>query len=245
MKYEKILCMVPTYKRPERLKNLVDSAYKNATDPRCVYFCLCVNTADELTFKSLPAIAAGHEKQFEIIKETTDQPHLANYFNLMYDTTMHKDAVVSMLGDDMEFQSPGWDAIVLNTLNSCDGKAVVYGDDCYIAHNRLCVHFFTSRELVTSTGRPFMCPYFHAEMIDVVWYLFGESTGLLRYFPAMKIKHNHDSGKDADKRDDTYMRLQPLRQAANTANNQRIAFAWATVSAANAIEKGYGKWNDL
>ena len=182
----------------------------------------------------------------EVVIEETDQPNLAFYFNLMYDNTNHKDAVVSMLGDDMSFITPGWDIHVLDAINSRDGKAVVFCDDGFIAHDKLCVNMFTTRELVESTQKPFMCPIFHAEMIDVVWYLYGQSTSTLLYIPNVIIKHDHDSGKPETERDYTFNRMVPLRQSVNgNKASQKIAFAWATVMACNSIKNGVGKWNVL
>jgi hypothetical protein len=238
--------MLPTFNRPQRLATLIYSALDNADIKERVHFCLCVHVSDNLTREALPSIIDGFANRVQIVDEDTDQPNLPYYFNKMYDETTHRDALVSMLGDDMRFMTPSWDTQVLTAIAQADGKAIVFGDDAYIAHDKLCVHFFTTRKIVEVTQKPFMCPIFHAEMIDVIWFLFGQSTETLRYLPDMVIKHEHDSGKKDEERDFTYMRMQPLRNQANSlANNQRIAFAYATVMAANAIKNGVGKWNVL
>ena len=245
MHYDTILLMVPTYKRHISLLRFIQSALRQADDPSRVRFCLCVNEKDQSTRDFVRMLYFPHVKQCEVILEDTDQPNLPLYFNKMYRETIFTDAVVSMVGDDMEFATQGWDVAILSAINASEGKSIVYCDDDYIAHDKLCVNMFTTREVVEATRKPFMCERYHADMIDVVWMSVGLKTGLLRYLPEVKIKHLHQSARRTEDQDETYRRMIPVRQAANSQDLKKYAEAYATVCAANLIDAGIGQWNTI
>jgi len=250
---DKINIMVPTYNRLVGLRRIVNTALNTADQPERLRFSFCVNNTDAATRECIEKdlyfpTRGGHE----IIFEDTKQPNIALYFNLMYDSPKFRqpDTLVSMVGDDMEFTTQGWDTRILDAANDAGGECVVYCNDDFIAQDKLCVNLFTTMHIIQGMSVdgariPFMCPLFHAEMIDVVWYYTGKYTGTLRYLGDVVIKHNHGS-KAATWQDDTYKRLQPLRSfySGNPAN-QRLAIAWATHCAANLIENGIGQWNTL
>jgi hypothetical protein len=248
--YDKINLMVPTYQRTDDAIALVESALATADMPGHVVWTFCVNASDFDTISELD------KRKWPYILEQTRQPNLSQYFNLLYQQTPHQgeDTLVSMLGDDMRFETKGWDTKILSTVNARDGAAVVYCNDGFIAHSRwendgvgCAVNLFTTRKLVDAAGMDeFMCSYFHAEMIDVVWTLIGKYTGTACYLPKVTIKHNHASAFSVEEQDDTFHRLQPVRDLANrTPGNQQYARAYATLAAANIIDAGLGRWNVL
>ena len=246
MIYNKICLMVPTYSRVESLKRLIRSALENAADRTSLCLSLCVNESDTDTRGYLNN--ADIPLEYDIVYEHTDQPNLALYFNMLYDRTRFSDpeTLVSMLGDDMYFLTPGWDARILEEMNKRNGNAIIYCDDNFIAHEKLMVNVFTSRKIVEATEKPFMCPKFHAEMIDVVWTNIGILTGTTVYLSDVKLQHDHQMKiKNPDERDQTCKRLTPLRKLANTDSGQRYAGQYATLCAANMIKNGIGKWNTL
>lgn len=245
MKYETISLMIPTYRRPDKLKSIIDSAIKTADNPTCLRFVFCVNKTDRLTSDFLDKLVMLQGSRWEVVYEETLQPNLALYFNKMYDETTFKDSIVSELGDDMVFVTPGWDTKILDEMNSHNGMAIVYFNDNYVAQEKCCVNLFTSREMVTATKKPFMCPFFHADMIDMVWTMVGAMTGTLRYQPDFIIQHNHSTKEGSDEWDETFKRLVPVQKAANAQSNQRLAIVYATLCAKNLIDSGFGKWNIL
>lgn len=248
MKYEKICLMIPTYKRPEWLGKIIDSAVETADDVSRLRFSFCVNVKDDVTRKYLSEKAFPAGCEWEIIDESTRQPNLALYFNKMFDETKFNgdDTLATELGDDMVFVTRGWDTIILEEMNKADGLVIVYCDDDYIAHDKCCVNLFVSRKLVALTRKPFMCPYFHADMIDLVWTMVGAISGILRYLPSVVIRHNHSTAeKDESKWDDTFKRLAPVQKSANSKANHKLAFAYSTMVAKNLIDSGVGKWNVL
>jgi hypothetical protein len=243
MKYETICLMVPTYKRISRIMSFINSALNTADNPSCLRFTFCVNKKDEETVAYLQD--RKWNNPYEIIFEETKQPNLALYFNKMFDETKFADAIVSELGDDMLFISKGWDTRVLELINATEGNAIVYFNDDYVAKDKCCVNLFVSRELVARTKKPFMCPIFHADMIDMVWTMVGAMTGLLRYQDDIIIQHNHSTKTDSKLWDETFQRLRPVQQAANGKSNQKLAVSYATLCAKSIIDSGVGTWNTL
>jgi len=142
-----------------------------------------------------------------------------------------------MFGDDMVFVSDGWDTRFRETLNRCDGKAIVFGDDDYLQHGRLPVHLVTSRALVKATKRPFMCERFRADMIDTLWREVGRKAGLLKYLPDVHIRHEHNGQLLPAHRDKTFQRLQAVKPARKEAYTQIEKISNAIV--ANLKESGY------
>lgn len=237
--------MVPTYKRISKVKQFIDSAFETADDISRLRFSFCVNIKDNDTVTYLQDRQWPTIDQYEIILENTRQPNLALYFNKMYNETKFTDAIVSELGDDMIFKSKGWDTRVLEVINTTEGNGIVYFNDDYVAKEKCCVNMFVTRELIQRTGKLFMCEFFHADMIDMVWTMVGAMTGLLRYQDDMIIQHNHSTKLSSDKWDETFQRLSPVQKAANAPENQKLAVAYASLCAKNIIDSGVGSWNVL
>jgi hypothetical protein len=167
-----------------------------------------VNENDEETRKFLQGYDfKGHE--WEIIYENLKKPNLGYFFNLIYDNTKTKEqagTVVSMVGDDMEFRTDGWDRKILDLINHYNGIGVFFCNDDYIARERCCVNLFVTRAFIKLTMRPFMAD-FEAEMIDVVWTEVGKKTKTLHFLADVIIKHNHSTAKPKEQWDKTYNRL--------------------------------------
>lgn len=242
-KYNEICLMIPTYKRPQKLKELIDSVNETTNDLSNIKFSFCVNVKDIETREFLKSY--DHKCDYEIIDESTIQPNLSYYFNKMFDETKFKNAIVSMIGDDMVFVTKGWDERIKQTINNEYGKAIVYCDDNFTSHELCAVNLFVTRELVLLTKKPFMCTEFHADMIDMIWTMIGTITGILRYLPDVIIQHNHSSKESKDKWDETFQRLSPIQKHANNKSGVKFAVAYSTLCARNLIEEGVGSWNTL
>jgi glycosyltransferase involved in cell wall biosynthesis len=240
MMYTRICLMIPTFKRVDNLKRCIDSALDTMRGINTVVFCFCVNVNDTDT----RAFLESYDRIkgiFEIVDEDTMQPNLSLYYNTMYDQMSYKDAIVTEIGDDMVFKTPDWDSQILQEINDSKGLAIVYCEDAYIAHEKCCVNLFVTRKLVALTKKPFMCSFFHADMIDVIWTMVGMMTGFLRFRSDITIWHNHITREH--KMDVTYSRLQPIQMEAR--KNSGYALAYATIVARNIIEAGFGTWNVL
>lgn len=243
MTYDKINIMVPSYKRPKHLQRLVRTAMQKAANRDNLRFTACINENDTETINAFGALMCPRDARC-LVLEVTDQPNLAYYFNKMYDETTFSEpgTLVSMLGDDMAFVTPGWDTAVLQSVNDHGGDSVTFCDDGYIAHGSCCVNMFTTRKVVEATKEPFMCPRFHADMIDVVWTQAAANIGILHYLSDVVIFHDHDGARQPNEWDETMKRLIPVRSAANAASNHEYARTYAAAMSHNLVAAGIGKW---
>lgn len=91
----------------------------------------------------------------------------------------------------MVFITPGWDKRILDKINEVNGVGMVYCDDDYVQHEKLCVNMFTTRKLVEATGRPFMCELFPVDFLDNIWQNLATGLGIAYYLGDVKIKHEH------------------------------------------------------
>lgn len=239
--YDRVCLMLPTYGRSKTmLPVFVDSAIRTASSPGSVCFAFCVNAGDAATLDYLQTKDfCGHDT--EVILESLPRPDLSEYFNMLYDQTKTRGepgTLVSMLGDDMVFETPGWDKDLLGAVNHYEGVGVFWFDDAYIAHERCCVNMFVSRKMVEATGRPFMAP-FAADMIDVVWTEVGRGTRSLHYFPNIVLRHNHNTKVAAGHWDSTYMRLKNVQDEVRAAKGKKLARKCGREIAEILVAKGY------
>lgn len=235
--------MVPTYKRSDRLlPRFIDSALERAADPDRLRFSFCANDADRETSAYLRSRCWPDDQCWEVLVEDSRAPDLSRFFNILYEQSRFGDpgTLVSMLGDDMVFSTQGYDEHILDVARRTRGKTVIYCNDAHTAGARICVNLFTSRELVSATGKPFMCPLFRADMIDLVWTYVGTLTQTLVYLPETVIEHDHSAAYPESRWDETYRRLHPLQQRYKNRESHDLAFAYASVVARNLLAAGIG-----
>lgn len=219
-KYNKINVMCPTYKRAKtKLPTFVRSAVSKSDGKIC--FTFCVNKHDRETALFIKEEFAKNGVDFCVIFEDEPAPHLARFYNSMYYQTKFRDddIMVSMFGDDMVFETQGWDTRVLNAASKTDGKVIVYCNDAYVAGDTCCVNMCTTRHLVKATKYPFMCTRYPMEMIDVVWTMIGDKIGRLRYLNDVIVRHEH-AGKVG--KDETFNRLQTQHGASYSVSKQYL-----------------------
>lgn len=244
--YNKIWLMVPTYKRPEWLVRLIVSAIETAENVSNIGLCICYNVKDKSTVSFLQSedfktLTSGIS--LLTVEESTRQPNLSLYFNMMYDEVVKNHGsknIVSMIGDDMVFVTKGYDRRILDKINETNGRGIVWCNDDYIAKDKCPVNLFVTTELVQTTGKPFMCPEFRADMIDVVWGTVAKATGLQCYLGDVVIKHLHSTSLPAH--DDTFQRLAPIQKLSNGKLNHVIAQTHAMIISGNLIAAGVGEW---
>jgi len=198
--YDTINIMVPTYKRADKFRRMYKSAIETAVFPERVLFTVCRNTADDSVYMNASNI--------HWVMESTTQPNLSTYYNLMYDETAKidklKDALVSMCGDDFLFATKEWDKRILDEVNKRDGLALVWCNDDYLGKEDCAVNFFTTREVVKGTDLPFMCPAYGCDAIDVIWTEIAKQAGIAVYLEDVHISHLHATRQEMDH---TYERL--------------------------------------
>jgi hypothetical protein len=219
---------------PEFIRSVQETSF-----PLFTRFLFCVNKNDAETISYLKKKHFGLFK-CDTIFEDLPEINLAKYFNMMYEKAKEygDDCVVSQLGDDMVFKTPGWDRVLLNTINHYKGVGVFWCNDDYIAGERCPVNLFVTRKMVEATGSPFMATEFAADMIDYIWGKIGKYTRTSHYLPDVHIWHNHSTIKPPEKRDATFQRLSKVQAEAHKIGKHR-AREIANEIAKILISKGF------
>jgi len=206
MRYDSINLMLPTRRRLAGLKRFVHTAIDKADEASRLYFSFLVDADDSPTMHWALGFQWNHKHV--IIDHDTTGPNLSRYYNRLYDESAYSEerTLVSMVADDMYFDSQGWDTAILNAVNARKGAAVVWCDDCYIQHEKMAVNLFTTRRVVDGACLgEFMWSRWRANMIDVVWTEIAKRTGIACYLPDVRLVHEHNSGKRV--KDETHLRL--------------------------------------
>lgn len=209
--YRGVNLMLPTYHRSEtRLPEFVESVESTIADPANVVYTFMCHGDDYRTIlylkKRIP------ETRLCLLGENERQPHLAKFWNRMYRETKFTDPayMVSMVGDDMQFQTQDWSLMLLDECNAKNGLGLWFGDDCKNTHELLTVNIFTTRKVVDALAPlPFMCEMFPCDDMDTVWDHTTRRLGILYYLNELKLFHNHATLKP-DNMDEVWARLRSV-----------------------------------
>jgi len=215
MRYNKINLMLPTRGRIKngKLPRFISSSIRLVSNPKNICITFLIDIDDHVTKAFVNNLKLP--VPFEILYWREKQPHHGKMYNQIYEQTRFKDegTLVSMVGDDMEFKTSGYDIAILNAINKVNGMGLVYCNDDFQG-KKLCVNLFTSRKYVEATKYPFMCELFATYFIDTVWMRVATKTKTAIYLPDIILKHHHASFNRKD-RDITFQRLQKVKKPFN------------------------------
>lgn len=137
-----ILC--PTRGRPSNVKRLVESILTSAEKPKLLEILFYVDN-DDATFP----------KEIAELKEVTvfrgPNIWISNAHNYLY--VHSQGSIIFSAGDDMIFQTKGWDSIVREKFRLIpDGIGLVFGDDLGTHAGKIATHGFFHRNWVDALG---------------------------------------------------------------------------------------------
>jgi len=99
--------------------------------------------------------------------------------------------IISMIGDDMVFKTPGWDTMLLEEFKNMPKdqiQAIHCNDDCHGA--KLAVNLFCHRKYVEILGH-FMREEFKINWVDQWLHQMFSAFGRLKYRDDIMIEHRH------------------------------------------------------
>ena len=209
MEYRCINLMLPSYRRVHsgKLPRFIRSCVDRATDHTQVKLTILANYDDWETIRYIGTLDIPID--IHLMTTYCQRPHLAIFYNQMYHGTRFNDpdTLVSMVGDDMIWETDGYDQIILDRVNQCGGAGVFYCDDANIFHDQLCVNLFESRRFVDAFGAPWMHESFGTDFIDVIHYRVGQLTNTLQYIPDVILRHDHSTNTSTAEWDETFQGL--------------------------------------
>jgi len=122
------------------------------------------------------------------------------------------DDILMYVGDDFEFVTPHWDALVEQDVKDTQGWCLITGPDGYLSNETCPTFFFVHRKVVEAVGH-FVWPEARKEGTDLAWGQTMQPMGLLLWDDRLRMEHWH-STRDGAKPDETFTRLasQPVPQ---------------------------------
>ena len=194
--------LIPTRGRYHRLHNAIVSALNTASNRGNINFIVFVDEDDSQNYGTLSS--------FENTKLIVGKPDiLSKHWNTCFNCGTGK--IVMHASDDIEFETKGWDEIVIRHFEK-DDIICLYGKDGHQDKN--CpTHSFTSRRAAEAIGT-FLPPYFTADGNDVWLREVYAGIGRLVYDESIVTRHLHVN-VDAKYDDETYKFGAERRQEAS------------------------------
>ncbi len=137
-----ILC--PTRGRPENVRRLVESIHSKADQPVLCEILFYVDN-DDLTFPE----EVEHRQSVRVFRGPN--VWISNAHNFLY--VQAKGSIFFSAGDDMIFQTQGWDSLVRETFRLIpDGIGLIFGNDLGTHAGKIATHGFFHRKWVEALG---------------------------------------------------------------------------------------------
>ena len=195
------LCvMLPTRKRPEMARRCIDSFRETkALDTTDLF--LIIDDDDD-----------SYEGITDADKITATRGNLITAVNAAASVLAESYDALFLAADDLVFQTPGWDSLMLGTLEDMGGTGIVFPDD----KRRYDVpeHPLISSDFIQELGH-FAEPSVAHFYCDNAWAELGKRTGLIRFCPEAVIEHRHYSVCAETVHDETYREAEEAHGAAD------------------------------
>jgi len=185
----KIAILVPTRERMNNRLTLLCSILTTADNIENVNIYYGVDK-DDPTLKTIKKIAAGIPSLRIIEIDNGGQfVGLGILWNKLVKAS--NEEIISMIGDDMVFHTPGWDTMLLEEFNNMpeDQIQAVHCNDAFHGSN-LAVNLFCHRKYVDILGY-FMREEFLINWVDQWLHQTFSAFGRLKYRNDIMIEHRH------------------------------------------------------
>lgn len=197
-----IALLCPTKARPEKCKRMIESAYATSTTDLRVY--LAVSAED---FDQYLAMAKAINKEIILITVPEPLPTVQKWNDLAIlalteklDSQQVAHNLFMLAGDDMIFDTPGWDKSLIDHYKGLDNKIHIY----HLQDSRDedgTPHPIMTREYIEAMGY-FIPPIFLHWQIDVWTVGIAKANNCFTHLKNCKLIHDKDS--DIGKPDKTH-----------------------------------------
>jgi hypothetical protein len=175
-----ILC--PTRKRPQNAKRLVQSIYDTATHPPAIHFYVDEGDVESLQYGPL---LGRYFVGPRIV--------MSNMWNVLAGEA--EGDILMLCGDDVIFQTPGWDEMVEREFRMCPDKILmVHGDDLGPNGRTFATLPFVSRKWIDTVGY-FTPPGFSGDYADTWIDDVAKMIGRNKFVPIVVEHCHHIYGK--------------------------------------------------
>lgn len=187
--------LIPTRGRPDRLFDIISSAFDCAYNKDSLKFYIYIDVDD---IRTIDSIEWGGWINYNTSCIIHDNQILSKCWNYLY--MLGKGTILFHGSDDIIFETQGWDRIVIEHFKN-HPETLYYGRDGHQDKN--CpTHSFTSRSAADKIGY-FVPPYFETDFNDVWLREVYTKANRIFYNPDLMIRHNHVN-VNPDLNDSTY-----------------------------------------
>lgn len=182
----KISLLVPTRKRPDKLKRLYDTAKDTADRPDKLELVFYTDKDDD---------SYGELILKDAVHIIDDRVPISKAWNRCWQESSGE--ILGLVGDDIVFNTNGWDSRITNIFNEYPDKiAYVFGDDGSFHGKVFGTHGFIHKNWANTVGY-FVPPYFSANQVDRWLNEIARQLGRLRY-GGISLEHMHWAYGKAD-----------------------------------------------
>ena len=185
----KIAILVPSRERMNRRLTMLMSILTSVKDINNVNIYLGVDEDDPTRDRIKKIAAAIPCVKIVDIKNNGQFIGLGKMWNICTDNSTEE--IISMIGDDMVFTTPGWDEMIIEEFKNAPAdniKAVHCNDGCH--GRKLAVNLFCNRKYAQIMGR-FMREEFKINWVDQWLHQEFSAFNRLTYRGDIMIEHRH------------------------------------------------------
>ena len=186
----KIAILVPSRERMNRRLTMLMSILTSVKDINNVNVYFGVDEDDPTRDRIKKIAAAIPCVKIVDIKNEGKFIGLGKMWNLCSDASTEE--IISMIGDDMVFATPGWDEMLIEEFKNSPADKI-YGVHCNDGYHgeKLAVNFFCLRKYADLMNGKFMREEFKINWIDQWLHQVFSSVGRLKYRGDIMIEHRH------------------------------------------------------
>ena len=186
----KIAILVPSRERMNRRLTMLMSILTSVKDINNVNVYFGVDEDDPTRDRIKKIAAAIPCVKIVDIKNDGKFIGLGKMWNLCADASTEE--IISMIGDDMVFATPGWDEMLIEEFKKSPADNI-YGVHCNDGYHgeKLAVNFFCLRKYADLMNGKFMREEFKINWIDQWLHQVFSSVGRLKYRGDIMIEHRH------------------------------------------------------
>jgi len=186
----KIAILVPSRERMNRRLTMLMSILTSVKDINNVNVYFGVDEDDPTRDRIKKIAAAIPCVKIVDIKNEGKFIGLGKMWNLCSDASTEE--IISMIGDDMVFATPGWDEMLIEEFKKSPADKI-YGVHCNDGYHgeKLAVNFFCLRKYADLMSGKFMREEFKINWIDQWLHQVFSSVGRLKYRGDIMIEHRH------------------------------------------------------
>ena len=186
----KIAILVPSRERMNRRLTMLMSILTSVKDINNVNVYFGVDEDDPTRDRIKKIAAAIPCVKIVDIKNEGKFIGLGKMWNICSDASTEE--IISMIGDDMVFATPGWDEMLIEEFKKSPADKI-YGVHCNDGYHgeKLAVNFFCLRKYADLMNGKFMREEFKINWIDQWLHQVFSSVGRLKYRGDIMIEHRH------------------------------------------------------